>query len=87
MNTKAVQKIVDQLWTTGDLTRMTGKTSMTVVHWYKRYGLPVVILVGDRKAAIRFVPHDARVWAERRGVKFRESKLRARTKLRLGEQK
>lgn len=65
MHSSDIQRLVDRLLTVQDLCRRFDVTAMTINHWRNRETgkLPSVVIKGDRRPSIRFVPSDVSKWA------------------------
>lgn len=72
MSTTALQKKLNSLWTVQQLCQKTkpSVTPMTIHLWRANRGLPAVVIAGDKRPAIRFVPADIRRWAKRNQVEL-----------------
>lgn len=65
MTTEALQRQLDRLWTSIDVEKFFNVSPMTVHLWRKKDGLPAVVIKGDKRPSIRFVPKDVQAWARR----------------------
>jgi hypothetical protein len=66
------------LWTVNDLCVVLSVTPMTVHAWRKNKDLPTVILPGNMRDTIRFVPEEIETWAQKNGVSFKRKVKRLR---------
>lgn len=64
MQSSALQKQLEGLWTTQDLIRRFRVTAMTIHQWRQTRNLPALVLEGAGRPAIRYVPDDIRNWAK-----------------------
>jgi Helix-turn-helix domain len=69
LDSKTLEKQMDQLYTTDDLIRMYGVTYMTIHTWRKTRGLPQVTIKGDRRDCVRYHPQDIQKWAAQQGLR------------------
>ena len=72
MQSPALQKKLEGLWTTQDLVRRFRVTAMTIHQWRQARDLPALVLEGEGRPAIRYVPEDVRAWAEAKKVPLHE---------------
>lgn len=63
MRSSALQRQLEGLWTTQDLIRRFRKSAMTIHQWRQSRALPALVLEGDGRPAIRYVPDEIRAWA------------------------
>lgn len=61
--TNYLQALMDETWTTTELARRARCTTMTIHTWRKKAGLPSIVIKGDSRPAVRFVPADVKAWA------------------------
>lgn len=73
MQTTAIQKQLNALWTAQDVAEHFNVTPMAIYLWRER-GLPCVILPGTSRPAVRFVPADVREWTHKHGIKPKKIK-------------
>lgn len=73
--TKELQKSVSKCWTVQHLEKLFGCTSMTIHNWRRDRGLPAVVIPGDGRPALRFVPIDVIDWAKREQVPMHRTKI------------
>lgn len=73
MNASQLQKDINSCWTVKELCRRAGVTAMTVHLWRARPNgpLPAVVIAGDVRPAIRFVPALTKQWAKQHNVALR----------------
>lgn len=64
--TAQLQRELRGLWTVQDVCERYGVTAMSVHLWRER-GLPTLVLEGEKRPAIRFVPTDVREWRKQSG--------------------
>lgn len=74
MKSKTLQAKLDGLWSVGKLRRLFDVTGMTIHLWHTRQEnpLPAIVIKGDGRDAIRFVPDEVRAWARKNGVPMLE---------------
>jgi hypothetical protein len=70
MDTRSLQKEVQQLWTVQDLIKKFRVTAMTIRQWRLDKQLPALVLEGKGRPAIRFVPDEVLSWAKERKVRM-----------------
>jgi len=63
-----IQRLLNDLLTTRDLTRMFKKTSMTISLWRRQRGMPAIVLQFGRRNVIRFVARDVQEWARKNKI-------------------
>lgn len=70
MKTNELQQALNGLWTVKDLARRSRRTPMTIHQWRKKRIDPLcaVIMRGNKRPAVRFVPADTRAWAKRNQI-------------------
>lgn len=73
MNVSQLQRDINSCWTVKELCRRAGVTPMTVHLWRARTNepLPAVVIEGDMRPAIRFVPALTKQWARQNNVTLR----------------
>ena len=64
-----LQQQLSELWTVNDICARYGVTKMTVFLWRRDRGLPAVVIEGEKRPSIRFVPDDVKAWARANNVK------------------
>jgi hypothetical protein len=62
--------MLEELWTVQELARRAHRTAYTIHLWRANKGLPAVVIPGDQRATIRFVPNDVRKWARSEGIQI-----------------
>ena len=73
MRSKKLQSELDKLWTCQDLRRRLrvkdrAPSMMTIHLWRKHKGLPSIVIKGDSRPSVRFVPEEVRSWAKQAGL-------------------
>lgn len=68
MKSNALQKRLTDCWNTQDLMRRFRVTAMTIHLWRDQRGLPAVIIPGDKRPTIRFIPEEVQKWAKDNNV-------------------
>ena len=63
MTTGALQKKLNELWNTQDLMSRFRVTAMTIHLWRENRGLPALVIPGDKRDTVRFIPLDVQNWA------------------------
>lgn len=76
MNSAELQKHLNGSWTAQDVCTEYGVTAMTVHLWRAR-GLPAIVIPGQKRPAIRFVPSEVKAWTRTNGVKTAKEKAKA----------
>jgi hypothetical protein len=66
-----LQKFLDRCWTINDMINAFQVTGMTIHNWRAQRGLPTVVISGDRRPALRFMPSEVAEWARRNNVPMR----------------
>lgn len=65
-----LQKLLERCWTIQDLQDRFRVSGMTI-HNYRNYrGLPAVVIPGDVRPALRFIPNEVAAWAKTNGIKM-----------------
>jgi hypothetical protein len=75
MKSAALQKELDDLWSSQDLVTLFKVSAMTLHTWRKSHGLPHVDIRGMTRSSIRFVPDEVRQWAKEHGKTIHEQKI------------
>jgi hypothetical protein len=67
--TEQIQHALDKarLWTTEDLLTRLPVTSMTITNWRNHKQFPAVVISGEERPSLRFVPKDVATWARANG--------------------
>jgi hypothetical protein len=66
MSNSRLIELLESTWTTQEIARRFGVTSMTIHLWRRRPDpLPVLEIPGHRRPSIRFVPREVQAWAKR----------------------
>lgn len=76
MKQLTTSELMEQLancWTVNDVAEAFSVTTMTVHNWRAQRGLPTVLMQGDARPAVRFVPADVLKWARDNRVPVRGS--------------
>lgn len=70
MKSKQLQNDINKCWTVKEVCRRAGVTPMTVHLWRSRVNepLPAIVINGDARPAIRFMPSETTLWARRNNV-------------------
>lgn len=63
MSSNELQKTLDGLWTTAHLCRLFKRTRMTISLWRRNKSLPAIVIPGDVRPTILFVPSEILAWA------------------------
>jgi hypothetical protein len=71
MSRAEFQKGLDKLITAAEVRRALGISTMTLHIWRRRRGLPTVVIPGEGRNTIRFLPDEVADWAKQNGEKFR----------------
>lgn len=74
MNSTELQRLLERCWTIHDLSEMFQVSGMTIHNWRAYRGLPALVIPGDSRPALRFVPSEVRKWAKENGVKVHNTK-------------
>jgi hypothetical protein len=62
MNSTELQKALKGLWTVQTLCQKYRVTPMTIRLWRVKEGLPAVVIEGEKRPTLRFVPSEAKAW-------------------------
>lgn len=68
--TKKLQQEMEAVWTVGDVAERFRVTTMTIHNWREHRGLPALVIPGNGRPALRFIPHDVEVWAKANDVQI-----------------
>ena len=76
-----LQKTLDQLMTAGQVRQSFQKpiSAMTLHLWRRNKGLPTIVIPGDSRPAIRFLPAQVAEWARGEGIKIKPVLRRKRS--------
>lgn len=66
-----LQQELDNAFTLKQVCDVFGVCPMTIHHWRRDKDLPVLVIRGDGRDAIRVLPEDLREWAKRHGKVMR----------------
>lgn len=67
------QQIMDELakcWNINDMVNRFGVTAMTIHNWRNYRALPAIVIDGEKRPAVRFVPHEVIQWAKDNDVRM-----------------
>lgn len=70
MIVRQLTTMFDNLLTSDDLCKMFRKTPLTIINWRKYYNLPVLLIPGNKKSAVRFDKDAVVKWANDRGKRI-----------------
>lgn len=70
MSSTMLKRALDATWTTRDLERGFRKSAMTIHLWRRRLALPVIVIPGRERPAIRYSPRDVLAWAKAHGKEW-----------------
>lgn len=82
--TQTIQNLVNELWTVPELTRRFRVTAQTIHLWRANRGLPAIVIPGDRRPSVRFVPGEVEGWASGNGVTMYPPRARRRRRIKTG---
>ena len=75
---KLLNRQFRDLWTVNDLCAALSVTPVTVHTWRKNKDLPTVILPGNLRDTVRFVPEEIETWARANDLQFKRKVKRLR---------
>jgi hypothetical protein len=70
MKSVALQKKLDDLWSTQDLMVRFRVTAMTIHLWRENRALPALVIPGAKRPTVRFVPTEVENWAKSNKVQM-----------------
>lgn len=70
---KRLQDELDNAFTLKQVCEVFGVCPMTIHHWRRDKDLPVLVIRGDGRDAIRVLPEDLREWAKKHGKVMRRT--------------
>ncbi len=68
MSGAELQRFLDKCWTINDMIAAFRVTGMTIHNWRTQRGLPAIVISGDRRPALRFMPSEVAEWARQNDV-------------------
>lgn len=69
MNSTELQRLLERCWTINDLSEVFRVSGMTIHNWRTFRGLPALVIPGDSRPALRFIPNEVLKWAKDNDVK------------------
>lgn len=69
LGTVELQRFLERCWTIADMVEVFRVSKMTITNWRTQRGLPVIVIPGDDRPALRFVPAEVLAWAKANNVK------------------
>jgi hypothetical protein len=72
MRSAELTKVLDECWTTQELTRKFRVTAMTINTWRRQKDLPCIPIRGDVRPSLRFVPDEVRAWAKAHNIEIHD---------------
>jgi hypothetical protein len=68
INGVELQKLLERCWTINDMVEKFRVSGMTIHNWRNFRGLPAVVIAGEVRPALRFMPHEVVEWAKTNNV-------------------
>ena len=73
---KKLQDLLRDLWTIHDVCAALSVTPPTLMSWRNKRNLPTVIIPGDRRDTVRFIPEEIESWAKEANIPVRMKQRR-----------
>jgi hypothetical protein len=70
INGAELQKLLASCWTINDMVERFRVSGMTIHNWRNFRGLPAVVITGEVRPALRFIPSEVTAWAKTNNVKM-----------------
>ena len=70
VNGGELQKVLERCWTINDMVERFKVSGMTIHNWRNYRNVPAVVIPGESRPALRFIPNEVIAWAKDHDVKM-----------------
>lgn len=74
VESRRLQRLLKRCWTIQEVSQLFQVSRMTIHNWRATKGFPDVVITGDARPALRFVPKDVLAWAKKNNVTTHQDK-------------